>query len=1340
MKKCLPLCLILSLFINIFAPFLPFSFAKKQAFAGTTVAVSGTAKLLNTGDYLDFTNYSSNVVIVGSSGNFEGYAWAESFGWVAFGTTDNDQGPVNVNTGTGAVTGKAKVLNTGNYIDFTNYSSNALVNLSTGVFSGYAWSEDAGWIDFSDTGVSFADTEAPSPDPATFSSNPAADSTSQISMTATTATDNGFGAVEYYFDETSGGSGATDSDWQSSTSYSDSDLAVNTQYTYRVKSRDAAATSNETAYSAEISAYTLSNQPSAPTAEPQDYSSENAYWAKITIPATGGVPNDGNPAGTQYAVTIDGGTTWLTSTGGTSASKSWSATYSDYWYHKNLTANTGYTYHLLARNGDNTETALSATGVSITTAPAAPGNLSANNLAETSADISWDASSGADTYNLSYGTSPTASDTVVSDIASTSHSLSGLTTGTKYYYKVRSVSSSNGTGAYSAASYFYTTGDISLTLAVDSSSQITASWSESDGGDEIGFYLERATESDYSDASEIYSGLTPREFVSEGLDPNTVYYFRVRAEFEGSVFGSWNNSSAETLPSSPTALGLTASYSAGDGNKLALSWTSPGEANISNFKIFRGGNKDSGTLLATVASNVTAYTDTALTANTSYSYYVYGVNSSEGYSASETHNSEYTYAATPASLSVSGDHDSTNGYHADISWTTGGGQKEYKLYRGGDSTSGTLVYIGTALSYTDPSLSANTTYAYYVYATNENDILSPSYKNASDTTPPSQVLGFDYTPAATSITWKWTKISEAVSYKIYNSDDNSLITTLTASDAGCAGSSTTCSYKEESLVSNTAYSRYAKAYNGHGLGQASLTLTKYTLPSTPNSLIITGNDYSDSDKINLSLSWNSGGRQYRYKIFRGGNKDTGTLVTASGVEGASYTDTNLSANSTYTYYIYAINPDGEYSDYISGRGYTGPGQVSGLVVSVSASEASITWNWDSVSGASGYYVYDSSNNSQISKIESAGQTSITRTGLDWSNTYGIYVKAYNSYGKGQASNTVSATTIANPEVADTEAPLITTSHPTFGIVFPAPSGIRLGITNFKVWGYAEPISKVTVYHSFAALPGDTIVWEKLGEAQADGGGYFEFPERRYDYGVHYFRITATDAAGNISNYTDSIVIYIDTPMEIQDDKTIIEEQLKKKLDPLSSAGGQIKKDMDYFQKGLNIEFGETIAPISQNAQYFKRGLLEEIKEFAMRDIMTLPRRLALAFKDFIEAIKAPLEVESFAKSWQRKFTIIAYNVGAILRGDENLEIKSVKVSNIGKTSALVTWETNHYATSKVNYGKTLAFGEDVVFGSRVLKHEILITNLEPETTYYFEVLSHNGTAAFDAYHTFNTLP
>jgi hypothetical protein len=143
---------------QLFICVLGFFLLAGQALAAETSSVTGKAKVLNTDFYLDLTStYSSNIYVDNTTGYFSGYGWLEDIGWCDFGTTDNPEGPVRLNLTTGAVTGKAYCLNTAAYIDFTNYESNVAVDFSTGNFSGYGWSEDVGWLDFSDTGVSLSD-------------------------------------------------------------------------------------------------------------------------------------------------------------------------------------------------------------------------------------------------------------------------------------------------------------------------------------------------------------------------------------------------------------------------------------------------------------------------------------------------------------------------------------------------------------------------------------------------------------------------------------------------------------------------------------------------------------------------------------------------------------------------------------------------------------------------------------------------------------------------------------------------------------------------------------------------------------------------------------------------------------------------------------------------------------------------------------------------------------------------------------------------------------------------------------------------------------------------------
>jgi len=115
------------------------------------------------------------------------------------------------------------------------------------VYSDYLDDYPGWFIDDFAAYSSSPDADPPTPDPMTWSSAPSASSSSAVTMTATAATDPS--GVEYYFEETSGNPGGTDSGWQAGRIYTDSGLSENTAYCYRVKARDGSANQNETAWS-----------------------------------------------------------------------------------------------------------------------------------------------------------------------------------------------------------------------------------------------------------------------------------------------------------------------------------------------------------------------------------------------------------------------------------------------------------------------------------------------------------------------------------------------------------------------------------------------------------------------------------------------------------------------------------------------------------------------------------------------------------------------------------------------------------------------------------------------------------------------------------------------------------------------------------------------------------------------------------------------------------------------------------------------------------------------------------------------------------------------------------
>ena len=72
-------------------------------------------------------------------------------------------------------------------------------------------------------------------------------------------------------------------------------------------------------------------------------------------------------------------------------------------------------------------------------------------------------------------------------------------------------------------------------------------------------------------------------------------------------------------------------------------------------------------------------------------------------------------------------------------------------------------------------------------------------------------------------------------------------------------------------------------------------------------------------------------------------------------------------------------------------------------------------------------------------------------------------------------------------------------------------------------------------------------------------------------------------------------------------------------------------------------------------------------------------------------------------------------------------ITAVSVTNIGTTTATVTWTTNEAATSKVSFGTTTplntATALSVTDGGLVTAHTMQLTNLVPGSTYYFKLES-----------------
>ena len=191
----------------------------------------------------------------------------------------------------------------------------------------------------------------------------------------------------------------------------------------------------------------------------------------------------------------------------------------------------------IAGNANSTSTwdSVSVTGGTGGGGPAAgPTGLSVSNIAETSADLSWAALSGATSYTIE-GRVSGGSFSVWGTTASTSFSATGLTGSTTYNWRVKAVVSSEDT-AYSTGPNFSTLagagggdGPSGLGVGSISDSSATFSWSSLSGATSYTVEAKPQSASTYSALGTTAS----TSFTSNALTAGTDYDWRVRAVVSG---------------------------------------------------------------------------------------------------------------------------------------------------------------------------------------------------------------------------------------------------------------------------------------------------------------------------------------------------------------------------------------------------------------------------------------------------------------------------------------------------------------------------------------------------------------------------------------------------------------------------------------------------------------------------------------------------------------------------------------------------------------------------------------------------------------------------------------
>jgi len=359
-----------------------------------------------------------------------------------------------------------------------------------------------------------------------------------------------------------------------------------------------------------------------------------------------------------------------------------------------------------------------------------------------------------------------------------------------------------------------------LTATPVSGSQNDVTWTDN-ASNEDGFLLERSLTNATGSFSVIATtSANATSYQNTGLAENTTYYYRVRA-FNGGGYSAYSNTDDATTyvtaPAAPSSLAVTYVSS----TSLNVLW-SDNASNESGFVLERSTEGESGpfTTIATTSANVTSYSNTGLTSNTTYHYRVRAFNGA-GYSAYSNVDSMVTYTipAVPSDLSVTNVSSSENA----LVWTDNASNETGYVIERSTSLYGYYAAIAAiaadSTSYTSTGLTADQTYYYRVRANNPAGTSTASNVDhgITATTAPVPPVGLWTYASTTAVRVLWTDQSQnEEGFRVERGTDG-----VNFSEIGTTGPSAG-NYEDSGLSSGTYYYR-VRGYNTVGNGSYSST-------------------------------------------------------------------------------------------------------------------------------------------------------------------------------------------------------------------------------------------------------------------------------------------------------------------------------------------------------------------------------------------------------------------------------------------------------------------------------------------------------------------------------------
>ena len=553
--------------------------------------------------------------------------------------------------------------------------------------------------------------------------------------------------------------------------------------------------------------------------------------------------------------------------------------------------------------------------------------------------ISWSKVSGAAQYEVyRSATGKANSFSIIRRTAALSYTDTSAAAGNTYYYVVRAMKGSGSSATYSkfskAQQITYTVSSLAvptMTLTSAASGQPVVSWTKVNGAAQYEIY--RSTD---GVKFSIIRRTAALAYTDTSAAAGTTYYYKVRA-MSGSMYSDF--CAVQTIKYAITSLTApTMTLTSGDSGQPVISWTKVSGA--AQYEIFRSTDGSKFSIIRRTAA--LSYTDTSAAAGTTYYYQVRAINGDVKSAFCAAQSIQYAIGSlTAPTMTLT----SAAGGQPVISWSKVNGAAQYEIFRSTDGSKFSIIRRTAALSYTDTSAAAGTTYYYQVRAINgsvKSDFCaaqSIQYAVASLTAPTMTLTSAANGQPVVS----WTKVSGAAQYEIFRSTNGKNFSIIRRTAA--------LSFTDTSAAAGTTYYYQVRAINGSvKSGFCAAQSIQYAIAS----LAAPAMTLTTTDNGQPVVSWSKVNGAAQYEVYRSTNGKNFSIVRRTAA--LSFTDTSAAAGATYYYQVRAINGSVK-SDFC-------PAQSISLTVSEYGGECGsrVTWRLTedgvlTISGKDGIYEY-----------------------------------------------------------------------------------------------------------------------------------------------------------------------------------------------------------------------------------------------------------------------------------------------------------------------------------------------------------------------------------------------